>query len=341
MHRLWAPLVDRLEGLTVAREYARVKVAIWADSDFRKLSDRAQALYFRLLSSPTMSLCGVADWRPNRLAALTADMTPDLVRETAAELAERGYVVTDDGTEEVLIRSFVRHDGLIKTPNIAASMCKDYAGTASALLRGVIVHELRRLHDEDPDMKGWATASHLLSEESINPSEIPSSPMPSGNPSGMASPIPSGNGSHIPQPSSINQQPSSPRNLRDLDSDPDFIAFWEIYPRRDDKGHARKAWMGKVVRDKVPADEVIRGAKGYAAKVANSERKFIALPATWLNGERWADEDDATKPAERIPWDVFVIPECPPEIADDPAAYPQWVREQRAAWDAKRAGGDR
>jgi hypothetical protein len=198
----------------MAREYARVKVSIWADSDFRLLSDAAQALYFRLLSSPTMSLCGVADWRPNRLAALTSDMTPERVREVADELAERSYIVVDEVTEEVLIRSFVRHDGLIKTPNIAAAMVKDYAGTASATLRGVIVHELVRLHTDEPAMKGWATASKLLSEPEIDPSVMPSgtpspkaSGMPSVNGSSISLPIPSGNGSHIPHPSSLIPQP--------------------------------------------------------------------------------------------------------------------------------------
>lgn len=200
----------------MAREYARVKVAIWADTDFRLLSDRAQALYFRLLSSPTMSLCGVADWRPNRLSALTGGVSANYVREAASELYERGYIVVDDATEEVLVRSFVRHDGLIKTPNIAAAMAKDFAGVASPLLRGVIVHELQRLHDEDPGMKGWAVAHRLLSEPATDPSEMPSgmgSPMPSGMPSGNPSvealPIPSGNASHIPQPASLNQQPAA------------------------------------------------------------------------------------------------------------------------------------
>lgn len=193
----------------MAREYARVKVAIWADSDFRRLTDTAQALYFRLLSSPTMSLCGVADWRPNRLAALTAGMTPDGVYEAADELRGAGYIFTDDDTEEVLVRSFVRHDGLIKTPNIAAAMAKDFAGVASATLRGVIVHELHRLHDDQPEMKGWATASRLLSEPSIDPSGIPSPKA-----SVMPLPIPSGNESHIPQPSSLNQQPAAPASRR-------------------------------------------------------------------------------------------------------------------------------
>lgn len=201
----------------MAREYARVKVSIWADADFRLLSTDAQHLYFVLLSSPTMTLCGVADWRPNRLSALTGSKSAEDVRSAAKELVERGYIVTDEDTEEVLVRSFVRHDGLIKTPNIAAAMRKDYAGVASANLRGVIVHELRRLHDDDPGMKGWATASELLSDPSINPSDM-ASPNPSAMPSGKASvtalPMPSGNESHIPQPSSVNQQPSARASRR-------------------------------------------------------------------------------------------------------------------------------
>src|SRR5690625_3268799 len=129
------------KGGPVAREYARVKLAIWADADFRRLTDTAQALYFRLITSPTMSLCGVADWRPKRIAALTEGMTVRGVEKAAAELSASGYIVIDDETEEVLVRSFIRHDGLIKTPNIAAAMVKDYAATASPNLQAFIVWE--------------------------------------------------------------------------------------------------------------------------------------------------------------------------------------------------------
>lgn len=269
----------------MAREYARVKVAIWADDEFRLLSDSAQALYFRLISSPTMSLCGVADWRPKRIAALTAGMNVDRVAEVGCELAEAGYIVIDDDTEEVLVRSFVRHDGLIKTPNIAASMVKDYAGVASRTLQGVIVHELHRLHDEDPGMTGWSKASVLLSRPSIDPSGIPSPRMASVNPSGMPSPIPSGNGSDIPQPSSHNQQPAahSPKTAEP----PGFEAFWAVYPKRQDKGHARTAWV-KAVRKADPST-ITAGAERFRDD-PNREPQYTALAATWLNGERWGDD---------------------------------------------------
>lgn len=284
----------------MAREYARVKVKIWSDGDFRLLSRAAQGLYFTLITSPTMNLCGVADWRPNRLAALTAGETRDSVMAAGDELAGAAYIVVDEETEEVLVRSFVRHDGLIKTPNIASAMAKDYAGVASETLRGVVVHELQRLHIDEPEMKGWSVAGKLLSDRAVDPTSIPSrnpSAKASGNPSvmgsGMAYPMGSGNGSHIPQPSSRNQQPSSliPAPVAEPTG---FDEFWAAYPKRADKGHARTAWA-KAVR-KADVEVIVEGARRFANDPHLPEPKFIPLAATWLNGERWSDDPLPPRP---------------------------------------------
>lgn len=288
----------------MAREYARVKIGIWADAEFRRLSADGQGMYFLLITSPTMNLCGVADWRPKRLAALTADRTAADVERAVEELSEAGYVVVDDDTEEILVRSFVRHDGVIKTPNIAMSMAKDYAGVASEMLRGVIVHELLRLRSEEPSMKSWAVASDVLEGPSINPSDIPSFKA-SGNPSAMASPpkgsgmalaIPSGNGSHIPQPTTHSQQPAahSPETRPPKGDSPEFIEFWATYPRRSDKGHARTAWA-KAVR-KADPETITAGAARFRDD-PNREEKYTPLAATWLNGERWEDGPLPERPA--------------------------------------------
>lgn len=67
----------------MARTYAKVRIDIWAGDDFRQLTDPAQALYFRLMTSPTLSLAGVADWRPVRLAHLTRGMTAQQLSNAA------------------------------------------------------------------------------------------------------------------------------------------------------------------------------------------------------------------------------------------------------------------
>jgi hypothetical protein len=163
----------------MAREYARVKVDIWIDDDIRSLSPSAQHLYFVLLTSPKLTYCGVTDWRPGRIAALANGWTAEQVREAADELTTRLYVVVDDETEEVLIRSFIRHDGLMKESRVAVSMVKAFAGVASNKIRGVIVHELKRLHAEDPSLNGWRTtkgepgqALDLLSLVAIDPADL-------------------------------------------------------------------------------------------------------------------------------------------------------------------------
>lgn len=80
----------------------------------------------------------------------------------------------------------------------------------------------------------------------------------------------------------------------DLDTDPDFVAFWKAYPRRTDKGHARKAWL-KQIKDHDPTD-IIVAAEAFAVRSKGTDPKFIPHPATWLNGERWTDE--TPKPTE-------------------------------------------
>jgi hypothetical protein len=80
------------------------------------------------------------------------------------------------------------------------------------------------------------------------------------------------------------------------DDDPGFAEFWNNYPRKDDKGHARKAWI-KARRTTLPA-EILAGLRGYNF---SENPRFVPLPATWLNGERWlaAAEADTFDPVLR------------------------------------------
>jgi hypothetical protein len=79
------------------------------------------------------------------------------------------------------------------------------------------------------------------------------------------------------------------RGETDLDSDADFVAFWAAYPKRVAKGQAKRAWSS-ALRTKVPAADIIAGAKSYAITCQGTDPKFVANPSTWLNGERWTDE---------------------------------------------------
>jgi hypothetical protein len=64
-----------------------------------------------------------------------------------------------------------------------------------------------------------------------------------------------------------------------------FEDFWAAYPRKIGKGQARKAW--NVAVTKISASAIVQACEGY--RWTGSE-KYTPHPATWLAGERWADE---------------------------------------------------
>lgn len=103
----------------------------------------------------------------------------------------------------------------------------------------------------------------------------------------------------------------------------EFDEFWAAYPRKTDKGNAKKAWL-KALKKK-PAEQIIAAAAAYAA--TKPEPKFTAHPTTWLNGERW-DDELARSPTEPTRW---YPPEVPPDIdPDDTEAYAAAMRKAAA-----------
>ena len=79
------------------------------------------------------------------------------------------------------------------------------------------------------------------------------------------------------------------------DDDPHWRRFWEVYPRRDAKLDARKAWA-QLSPDEATVDAIIH-ALGWQRQTDQWRRGFVPLPASYLRGRRWEDEP-RTPPAE-------------------------------------------
>lgn len=99
--------------------------------------------------------------------------------------------------------------------------------------------------------------------------------------------------------------PTPPRGKRGSrrvgDDDPGFARFWETYPRKVGKGHAKKAWA-KAVNDGADPEEIISGAERFRMDPTRSrDPQFIAHPSTWLNGERWKDQPPARADLSQAP----------------------------------------
>lgn len=81
-----------------------------------------------------------------------------------------------------------------------------------------------------------------------------------------------------------------------------FPEFWKLYPRKIGKGQAERAWAGAV--KKTSPAEIIAGLRRQLPSLAMQRRTdgdYRPYPATWLNGQRWADEQDSSGP--RTAWD--------------------------------------
>lgn len=139
----------------MARQYAQIQVAIWSDEDFKELSPALQHMFFVLISQPRMNLCGVIDYIVTRIAGCSSSWTVGQVEKLVTGLEEKRYIVVDRETQELLIRTFIRNDGLLKMPNVAQGMASDYGEVMSDKLRKVLDRELKKAFHDDPELGGW------------------------------------------------------------------------------------------------------------------------------------------------------------------------------------------
>jgi len=124
---------------------------------------------------------------------------------------------------------------------------------------------------------------------------------PDGNGNG------SGHGNeHGPVPGSTNHPEPVPQDpMKPIaQTDPEFERFWGLVPRKVGRGQAVKSY--RAARKKASAEDIEAGMIRYAKSVDGKDVKFVAHPATWLNGERWTDEDakpaSAPEPPEQVIW---------------------------------------
>lgn len=150
----------------MARDHARINLDIWNDPEFRALPMPAQHLYLTLWTHPDLTYCGSIDWRPAKLSGLTAGWGRADVEYAADCLRARHFIVVDEDTEEALVRSWIRFDGLMKQPRMAISCINAYGAIGSEVIRAVIVHELRKLRERNAGLTAWGDerVSRVLDE---------------------------------------------------------------------------------------------------------------------------------------------------------------------------------
>lgn len=192
----------------MARDHARISLDIWDDNDWTSLTSVQQIAYLTLISSPDLSYCGVLPYLPARYALLAKDWTERKFAAAITALEAGRFVIVDRTTAEVLVRSYVRHDGLLKQPNVTKALVKAYNRVHSEHLRAAIRVELARLLREIPEARGWQglidTSPELLDE-------LHATPLPKGSTKGSENP--SANPEATPLPPSPFPSSSSLRSV--------------------------------------------------------------------------------------------------------------------------------
>ncbi|WP_410673789.1 hypothetical protein [Amycolatopsis sp. cmx-4-68] len=198
----------------VARDHARIDLQIWNDEDFRALSVVAKLLYVQLFSQARLTYAGVLDLAVKRWSRPHPDLDLTEMRAALAELDAARFVVIDQDTEELLVRSFIRNDELYKQPNVLRGALRVAFEIESPILRAALAAELRRLpaevtgpapivaaealeagaHEPPPEVK--AAMSVRGSARPAAPARPPAEPpKASANPSATPSPNTQGEGS--------------------------------------------------------------------------------------------------------------------------------------------------
>lgn len=159
------------------RSHGRILVTIWADPDWIKLPETAQRLYMLLLAQKHINNAGVQPLMIGQWAKMSAQSTQVSVRYALDILQGAAFIVYDIDTAEVLVRSFIRNDGVLSQPNVLKNALRVAEQTESPRLRQVLADELASLGRDD----ATAVADRIRPAEPIsNPFETHREGFPEG-----------------------------------------------------------------------------------------------------------------------------------------------------------------
>lgn len=151
----------------MARTFTQLKSSIWSDRSFVALPAHAQRVYLLAKSQANVSWCGVVPFTEKRWASMAPDTTVGVICDAINVLVDRGYVVLDPETEELWVRSWVKHNGVMEQPNLRKAMRAAYETILSTGIK-------RAVYDSLPDEEKALVTTPP--EDFPSPSETPPEP---------------------------------------------------------------------------------------------------------------------------------------------------------------------
>lgn len=174
----------------MARSFAAVYTRIWADPEWRDLGVDAQHLYLLLLSQDNLNLAGVIPYQLRRWSNCAAGWDTDTVAKALDQLAQQRFVLVDEDTEEVLIRTMIRNDGAYRAPGSLKAILTLAVGAQSSAIRSELAVELGKLDPLEGKTAEAGMAAIASARATLSPGPDPTPDgtrdgIPDGTPDGM------------------------------------------------------------------------------------------------------------------------------------------------------------
>ncbi|MDX3520759.1 hypothetical protein [Streptomyces scabiei] len=133
----------------MARGHGRILASIWEDQDFVALEEADQRFYLFLISQPNLNHAGLLDLTLRRWSKKAHGLTVSGLEQRIERLEQARFIVVDDDTEELLIRSFVRNDGVWRMPKVMGAMVSGALEISSRKLQSALLAEMDRIPLEE------------------------------------------------------------------------------------------------------------------------------------------------------------------------------------------------
>ncbi|MER6098399.1 hypothetical protein ABT154_21575 [Streptomyces sp. NPDC001728] len=278
----------------MARGHGRILSSIWEDGDFISLDEQQQRLFFFLISQPNLNHAGLLPLTLRRWSRKARGLTSLELEKRLDALEAARFVVIDEDTEELLIRSFVRNDRVYKQPRVMGAMVSDALEISSKHLRRALLDEMDRiplgeLSDEPTKYRGeegpsirTQIATHIqdLRKAFGDPTPDPSGrgyATPSGSPSTTPSATPSdtpseGGDQGDPRPSTRGRARASRAHSPSPSPSPT--------PAPEERGVAAEVGQGEIV---VVTEADFVGAAEAAPEVDAETVSAQTIVGEWLS----------------------------------------------------------
>ena len=211
------------------------------------------------------------------------------------ELVSVGFVEGEEGARAV-------HDWEEHNPWAAGSEKRAEKSRFAALCRRYGREEAARMmpeHSTGKPVADQTPAQDRPPAEDSLPVALPDSARsmpvagsgtaPSPNP--IPNPIPNPNTPPPPPGGDVGDPERKTRGPKDVPEG--FDEFWSLYPRKDAKADAVKAWKTrKLHEDPSQRPALLAGLRTWLTheQWTRDGGKFVPYPASWLRGERWSDQ---------------------------------------------------